>query len=46
MVSSFTDLSGSEFGKTEVSGRRANKRLKFAGREVILPEPEKRIIVS
>lgn len=46
MVSSFTDLSGSEFGRTEISGRRTNKRMKFAGREVVLPSPEKRIIVS
>jgi hypothetical protein len=46
MVSSFTDLSGSEFGKTEVS-KRGNKRIRLAGgKEVILPEPERRIIVS
>jgi hypothetical protein len=39
LVSSFTDLSGSELGKTEVSGRRGNRKFKFGGKEVVLPEP-------
>jgi hypothetical protein len=44
MVSSFTDLSGSELGRNETSKR--NRKIRMAGREVVLPEPHRRIIVT
>lgn len=43
MVSAFTDLSGSEFGK---EGNRRPRKIRMAGREVVLPEPQRRIIVG
>jgi hypothetical protein len=43
LVSAFTDLSGSELGR---DASRRNRKIRMAGREVVLPEPQRRIIVS
>jgi hypothetical protein len=47
MVSSFTELENSQIAKTENSMRRTGARkVRLGNREVILPVPERRIIVG
>lgn len=43
LVSAFTDLSGSELGR---DASRRHRKIRMAGREVVLPEPQRRIIVG